>query len=69
MEILLALYSLRSLVQQYTPDPNYGPFATKVLGWGPNPREGKKSDQAHPPIHPTKYTNSERIPHYSCTNL
>jgi len=24
----------------------------------PNPRQGKKSDQAHPPIHPTKYTNS-----------
>lgn len=25
---------------------------------GPNPRQGRKSDQAHPPIHPTKYTNN-----------
>lgn len=25
---------------------------------GPTPRNGIKSDQAHPPIHPTKYTNS-----------
>lgn len=22
-----------------------------------NPRQGKKSDQAHPPIHPIKYTD------------
>ncbi|CAG2060128.1 unnamed protein product, partial [Timema podura] len=31
-------------------------FANRVLESGPNPRVGKKSDQAHPPIHPTKYT-------------
>ncbi len=30
-------------------------FASRVLqSGGPNPRKGKKSDQAHPPIHPTK---------------
>ena len=29
-------------------------FANRVLQEGPNPRQGKKSDQAHPPIHPTK---------------
>jgi len=23
---------------------------------GPNPRRGKKNDEAHPPIHPTKYS-------------
>lgn len=32
-------------------------FAQTVLNDGPSPRQGKKSDQAHPPIHPTKYTN------------
>jgi len=30
-------------------------FARRVLTEGPNPRNGKKSDQAHPPIHPTKH--------------
>ncbi len=31
-------------------------FASRILDdqGGPNPRAGKKSDQAHPPIHPTK---------------
>lgn len=32
-------------------------FARRVLEVGPNPRQGKKSDQAHPPIHPIKYTD------------
>jgi len=32
-------------------------FAQCVLNNGPSPRQGKKSDQAHPPIHPTKYTH------------
>lgn len=35
----------------------YLDFAQTVLNNGPNPRQGKKSDQAHPPIHPTKYTH------------
>jgi len=29
-------------------------FAGRLAAQGPNPRNGKKSDQAHPPIHPTK---------------
>ena len=29
-------------------------FAMQILEAGPNPRAGKKSDQAHPPIHPLK---------------
>jgi len=33
-------------------------FAQKVLDEGPNPFQGTKSDQAHPPIHPTKYPPS-----------
>ncbi|TMW39556.1 hypothetical protein DOY81_015364, partial [Sarcophaga bullata] len=32
----------------------WGSFAQRVVEWGPNPRNGNKSDQAHPPIHPTK---------------
>uniref|UniRef100_A0A336L9Q8 DNA topoisomerase n=1 Tax=Culicoides sonorensis TaxID=179676 RepID=A0A336L9Q8_CULSO len=42
------------LVQLHTNHPEWGEFSSKVLNWGPNPRNGKKSDQAHPPIHPTK---------------
>lgn len=33
-------------------------FAANILEKGPNPRQGKKTDKAHPPIHPTKYTSS-----------
>ncbi|XP_074866357.1 DNA topoisomerase 3-alpha [Carettochelys insculpta] len=49
--------NLTSLVQQHTQDPNWGTFAQRILDQGgPTPRNGTKSDQAHPPIHPTKYT-------------
>ena len=46
---------LRPLVEMQTPDAAWGGFAQRVLDNGVNPRQGKKSDQAHPPIHPTKY--------------
>uniref|UniRef100_UPI00358E05CE DNA topoisomerase 3-alpha n=1 Tax=Myxine glutinosa TaxID=7769 RepID=UPI00358E05CE len=51
---------LTSLVQMQTQDPNWGGFAQQILqsANGPNPRNGHKTDQAHPPIHPTKYSNS-----------
>lgn len=39
-----------------SPHPDWGNFANRVLDWGTNPRNGNKSDQAHPPIHPTKFT-------------
>jgi DNA topoisomerase-3 len=32
-------------------------FAGRILQNGVNPRNGTKSDQAHPPIHPIKYAN------------
>ncbi|XP_032303443.1 DNA topoisomerase 3-alpha isoform X2 [Coturnix japonica] len=49
--------NLSALIQQQTQDPNWGAFAQRILDQGgPNPRNGTKSDQAHPPIHPTKYT-------------
>ncbi|XP_061031172.1 DNA topoisomerase 3-alpha [Eubalaena glacialis] len=50
---------LTALVEEQTPDPRWGPFAQSILErGGPTPRNGNKSDQAHPPIHPTKYTDS-----------
>lgn len=50
--------NLSSLVEMQKEDHRWGGFAQKVLQDGPNPRQGKKSDQSHPPIHPIKYTNS-----------
>ncbi|XP_016122161.1 DNA topoisomerase 3-alpha-like [Sinocyclocheilus grahami] len=51
--------NLTMLVEQQTQDNEWGNFAQRILeSGGPTPRNGNKSDQAHPPIHPTKYTNS-----------
>ncbi|XP_004713017.1 DNA topoisomerase 3-alpha isoform X1 [Echinops telfairi] len=51
--------NLMVLVEQQVPDPRWGAFAQSILDrGGPTPRNGNKSDQAHPPIHPTKYTSS-----------
>jgi len=36
-------------------------FAANLLNDGPTPRNGNKSDHAHPPIHPTKYTDSLQV--------
>ncbi|KAL5017788.1 hypothetical protein ScPMuIL_003510 [Solemya velum] len=49
-------FDLANLIEQQTQDPNWGGFARGVLEQGPNPRNGNKTDQAHPPIHPTKYS-------------
>ncbi|CAD5122782.1 DgyrCDS11189 [Dimorphilus gyrociliatus] len=46
------------LIQQQTRNPNWGEFASRLLMDGANPRNGRKTDQAHPPIHPTKYADS-----------
>ncbi|XP_069501793.1 DNA topoisomerase 3-alpha isoform X2 [Ambystoma mexicanum] len=51
--------NLTNLVQQQTQDQQWGAFAQGILDrGGPTPRNGSKSDQAHPPIHPTKYSGS-----------
>ncbi|XP_051170961.1 DNA topoisomerase 3-alpha isoform X2 [Leptopilina boulardi] len=50
--------NLQPLVQQQTESGNWGDFAQRVLQDGINPRQGKKSDQAHPPIHPIKFANN-----------
>lgn len=53
---------LAALVEQQIPDPRWGAFARNILErGGPTPRNGNKSDQAHPPIHPTKYTDSLQV--------
>ncbi len=48
--------NLRPLVEAQTSDQRWAQFASRINEeWGgPNPRKGKKSDQAHPPIHPLK---------------
>lgn len=41
-------------------------FARGILeNGGPNPRQGKKTDNAHPPIHPLRYANNLQV--RSCT--
>ncbi|XP_015264887.1 PREDICTED: DNA topoisomerase 3-alpha [Gekko japonicus] len=51
--------NLPGLVQLQTRDPRWGAFAQRILDQGgPTPRNGTKSDQAHPPIHPTKYADN-----------
>lgn len=52
--------NLRNYVEMQTESNKWGDFARKVLEWGTNPRNGNKTDKAHPPIHPTKYTDSLR---------
>lgn len=49
---------LVNLVQIHTAHPDWGEFSSKVLDWGPNPRNGNKSDKAHPPIHPIKLADN-----------
>ena len=50
---------LTPLVQAQTADHRWGGFADRIINqWnGPQPRQGKKTDQAHPPIHPIKHTS------------
>lgn len=58
--IFPATLALAPLVEQQTQSPAWGTFAQRVLDQpgGPNPRQGKNSDQAHPPIHPTKFAHN-----------
>ncbi|XP_019744278.1 DNA topoisomerase 3-alpha [Hippocampus comes] len=58
--IFPASLALRPLVEEQMQNPDWGAFAQRVLEQpgGPNPRQGKNSDQAHPPIHPTKHINT-----------
>ncbi|KAH6928203.1 hypothetical protein HPB50_012579 [Hyalomma asiaticum] len=46
--------NLRPLVEAQAQDPRWGDFARRLLQDGLTPRQGNKTDQAHPPIHPVK---------------
>lgn len=48
---------LLPLVEAQCASPLWGDFSRRIISeWGgPCPRNGNKSDQAHPPIHPTKF--------------
>lgn len=61
-------FDLKPLVEQHTGHSVWGAFAQRVVEWGPNPRNGNKSDQAHPPIHPTKMVigELEQLPNGIC---
>ncbi|XP_029663967.1 DNA topoisomerase 3-alpha [Formica exsecta] len=50
--------NLVPLVEQQVNHRAWGDFARGLLESGITPRQGKKTDQAHPPIHPTKYTDN-----------
>lgn len=45
---------LRPLVEAQTSDQPWSQFASQLLVNGLTPHQGRKTDNAHPPIHPTK---------------
>lgn len=50
-----------SLIQMQTNDSQWGNYAASLLAEPDKflpPRKGKNNDNSHPPIHPTKYTDS-----------
>ena len=51
---------LRKLVEEQTEHSVWGSFARNLLeiDGGPCPRNGRKTDKAHPPIHPTKFADT-----------
>ena len=55
-EIFPPSMNLEELIKFQTNDPSWGAFATQLVAPNghPDARNGKKTDEAHPPIHPTK---------------
>ncbi|SCV72038.1 BQ2448_4732 [Microbotryum intermedium] len=52
-------FDFMDLIQKQAADGAWGPFATNLTNGGfERPRNGKKDDKAHPPIHPTSHVNS-----------
>lgn len=54
-------FDLNAIVQVQIGDPQWGAFAAALLTRGATPRQGNKTDNAHPPIHPTNYTNTLQV--------
>ncbi|RWS28419.1 DNA topoisomerase 3-alpha-like protein [Leptotrombidium deliense] len=50
--------NLRHYVELQLNSYQWGDFASRLLNSTLNPRNGKKTDNAHPPIHPTKYADN-----------
>ncbi|CCH41611.1 DNA topoisomerase III [Wickerhamomyces ciferrii] len=50
---------LKALIDKQRPDQVWGEYATGLLDGDlfDTPRQGKKNDEAHPPIHPVNYLN------------
>lgn len=56
-------FDLAALVNMQRESPDWGRFARRLVDenefqW---PRAGKKNDEAHPPIHPTKFVPLESL--------
>ncbi|BGP08533.1 DNA topoisomerase [Rhodotorula toruloides] len=53
-------FNFHELITQHKGDNAWGTFATNLLDNGgfERPRNGKKNDKAHPPIHPTQHVNN-----------
>ncbi|KAG9125830.1 DNA topoisomerase, partial [Ceratobasidium sp. 392] len=52
-------FDFDSLIAKQTVDPEWGGFATGLQNGGfQRPRDGKKNDKAHPPIHPTAHAGN-----------
>ncbi|GAA5844939.1 hypothetical protein JCM3766R1_000338 [Sporobolomyces carnicolor] len=53
-------FNFHELIQKQTGDAQWGQFADNLVNANgfERPRNGKKNDKAHPPIHPTSYVNN-----------
>nr|XP_019008510.1 DNA topoisomerase III [Kwoniella pini CBS 10737]OCF47291.1 DNA topoisomerase III [Kwoniella pini CBS 10737] len=52
-------FDFNSLIQKQTHDNQWGQYAQKLVdGAYQRPRNGKKNDKAHPPIHPTAHAGN-----------
>ncbi|CAD6188232.1 unnamed protein product [Caenorhabditis auriculariae] len=52
---------LAPLVEMQAESNEWGNFAKEVVERGVNPRNGNKSDEAHPPIHPLKFADRQTL--------
>ncbi|VDM97748.1 unnamed protein product [Thelazia callipaeda] len=53
--------NLMLFVEQQTVSAEWGDFSQKIAARGPDPRNGSKSDEAHPPIHPLKFATPNEL--------
>ncbi|GMR41852.1 hypothetical protein PMAYCL1PPCAC_12047 [Pristionchus mayeri] len=54
-------FNLNNLVALHNGDQQWGAFAAEIGQRGANPRNGNKSDEAHPPIHPLKHATQANL--------